>query len=93
MQTVHILQLDIVGTDVLPNKGFLQGNPNLLDYFQMWDLPGLPLELSHMRAAGSPQGGIAVQRTLHYRTARTLNHNTSRLTTFLKLYRRLASLV
>jgi hypothetical protein len=38
-----------------------------------------------MRAAGSPQGGIAVQRTLHYRTARTLNHNTSRLTTFLKL--------
>jgi hypothetical protein len=30
MQTVHILQLDIVGTDLLPNEGFLQGNPYLL---------------------------------------------------------------
>ncbi len=74
-----------MGTDLLPLEGFLQYNPNLL-YFQMRDLPGLPLELSHMRAAGSPQGGIAVQRTLHYRTARTLNLNTSRLTTFLKLW-------
>jgi hypothetical protein len=30
MPTVYILQLDIVGTDLLPNEGFLQVNPNLL---------------------------------------------------------------